>query len=308
MTSHTPRNGPDFICIGMQKAGTGWLYDQLCAHQQVTMPPIKEIHFFDRGFHFQKTRIRFREAINRAINEGHQAVPADLHFFKTALLQGQAFQRERRSTRLVRERDSARPGQSLTYLHLNKADMDWYCSLFNGPGVAFSGDITPGYGTLPDDLIQQIFETLPMLKIILLVRHPVDRLWSQILMMHRSGRLDKKSLSNPDLVADLLEQPMIKARSFPCDIAERWRKHFSQEQIGIFAFDKLKSDPEGLREDILTFLELDPDLITVDPTINRKASRKKLSMTTAVRDRLSMELSAEIAKSRYMLGSVASTW
>lgn len=40
--------GPDFLCIGMGKAGTGWLYDQCAHHPDFWMPPIKEIHYLDR--------------------------------------------------------------------------------------------------------------------------------------------------------------------------------------------------------------------------------------------------------------------
>src|SRR5438270_8769299 len=40
--------GPDFCCIGAQKAGTGWLYEQLRSHPDFWMPPMKELHYFDR--------------------------------------------------------------------------------------------------------------------------------------------------------------------------------------------------------------------------------------------------------------------
>jgi hypothetical protein len=40
---------PDFLVIGAQKAGTTWLYAQLQNHPQVWLPPIKEIHYFDRS-------------------------------------------------------------------------------------------------------------------------------------------------------------------------------------------------------------------------------------------------------------------
>jgi hypothetical protein len=42
-------SGPDFLCIGMQKAGTAWLYDQLETHPDFWMPPLKELHFFDKA-------------------------------------------------------------------------------------------------------------------------------------------------------------------------------------------------------------------------------------------------------------------
>ena len=38
---------PSFVCIGAQKAGTTWLYDNLRPHPEVWLPQVKEIHFFD---------------------------------------------------------------------------------------------------------------------------------------------------------------------------------------------------------------------------------------------------------------------
>ena len=40
--------GPNFICIGMAKAGTGWLFDQLKHHPDFWMPPIKEFGYLKR--------------------------------------------------------------------------------------------------------------------------------------------------------------------------------------------------------------------------------------------------------------------
>src|SRR5436190_21080882 len=39
---------PDFLCVGAQKGGTSWLYQQLAAHPDFWMPPIKELHYFDK--------------------------------------------------------------------------------------------------------------------------------------------------------------------------------------------------------------------------------------------------------------------
>src|SRR5687767_2912048 len=44
-------DGPDFLCIGAQKAATGWLYDQLSWHPQVWVGPLKELHVFDTPPH-----------------------------------------------------------------------------------------------------------------------------------------------------------------------------------------------------------------------------------------------------------------
>ncbi|WP_237063449.1 sulfotransferase domain-containing protein [Microbulbifer zhoushanensis] len=46
------RQGPDFLCIGAQKAGTTWLYEKLSAHPKVNFPGRKEVHFWD--LHYDK--------------------------------------------------------------------------------------------------------------------------------------------------------------------------------------------------------------------------------------------------------------
>jgi len=43
---------PDFLVLGVQKAGTTWLYDQFLNHPEIFVPPLrKEIHFFDQFYY-----------------------------------------------------------------------------------------------------------------------------------------------------------------------------------------------------------------------------------------------------------------
>src|SRR5438093_8430543 len=39
---------PDFLCVGAQKAGTSWLYRQCEPHGDFWMPPLKELHYFNK--------------------------------------------------------------------------------------------------------------------------------------------------------------------------------------------------------------------------------------------------------------------
>lgn len=41
-------DGPDFLGIGAQKAGTSWLHANLAQHPRVRFPAGKEVHFWDR--------------------------------------------------------------------------------------------------------------------------------------------------------------------------------------------------------------------------------------------------------------------
>src|SRR5271154_1831472 len=44
---------PDFLGIGVQKAGTTWLDRALRNHPQIWLPPFKELHYFN-GLHIRK--------------------------------------------------------------------------------------------------------------------------------------------------------------------------------------------------------------------------------------------------------------
>jgi len=49
---------PHFICIGSQKAGTGWVYGQFDARVDFVMPPMKELQFFNNRFLGKEKRER----------------------------------------------------------------------------------------------------------------------------------------------------------------------------------------------------------------------------------------------------------
>jgi Sulfotransferase domain len=46
-----PAGLPDFLCIGTQKSGTTWLYEQLKKHPGICLADEKEVHYFDWFFH-----------------------------------------------------------------------------------------------------------------------------------------------------------------------------------------------------------------------------------------------------------------
>ena len=42
----------DFIIIGAQRCGTTSLYNYICQHSFCTRALVKEVHFFDKRYHF----------------------------------------------------------------------------------------------------------------------------------------------------------------------------------------------------------------------------------------------------------------
>ena len=70
---------------------------------------------------------------------------------------------------------------------LNVARPDGLGQLFDAKRSILSGDITPAYCMLPDEIIEMVMRKFPELKVIFLARDPVERAWSQISMSVRKG-------------------------------------------------------------------------------------------------------------------------
>src|SRR3954466_11611689 len=171
-------HGPDFICIGLPKAGTGWLYDQLEAHPAFWMPPVKELVYLNR----EHPRLKF-------VDGNGEAVP-------------RLEERERLVHRTnLDERDQGFLRYAATCRGLPR-DLERYAKLFQFKGALLSGDITPPYWALPTDIIVQVAARFPQTKIIVVLRDPVDRPWSRISMAHRAGTFDEEMLASPTRFRD----------------------------------------------------------------------------------------------------------
>src|SRR5665647_1032714 len=59
--------------------------------------------------------------------------------------------------------------------------VSWYIDPFANDNLV-NGDITPAYGILAPETIQQIHALLPELRLIYLVRDPIERAWSSAKM------------------------------------------------------------------------------------------------------------------------------
>lgn len=258
--------GPNFLCIGQQKAASRWLFDQLRAHDAFWLPPLKELHFFDRGFNFDLARVRAEELIQRAAS-AMATDPRDVQFYANALTAPESASIELRAREYVSARREARHQRqdAVAEMSFNPSpgEMDWYRRLFEPAGNRFTGEITPAYSALHPAAIRAIRDAFPSLDIILLIRHPVERLWSLLRRWSPARlrtRLEQKSDADPD-VSDIerfvLSDPEMLLRSFPSTIWRNWTDVFGEERVGVFLFDDIVKSPERVREDVLQFLGAD---------------------------------------------------
>lgn len=282
----TARPGPDFMCVGLQKAGTQWLYDQLQNHDDFWMPPSKELHYFDRDFPDRKVRataLNFAESPNRVHRQRKKRgyAPVDER--------GEAF--------FERVRNHDAPA----------GDLDAYRALFAMKGDRLSGDITPAYSTLDDRLVAQLADAFPQMRVCLMLREPASRLWSQWRMGVDEDEPYKSPAHELRAFTTFTKTPLAVSRSYPSVIAHKWSAAFG-DRFRYFFLEDVASKPEETRAEILTFLGGDPAKSSnAPPDFNRKA--KVAAPRPEGVDKVMRKLfETERARCAEMFGGPATAW
>lgn len=275
------RSGPDFICIGMPKAGTAWLYDQLQHHPDFWMPPVKEVNYLLGGPRTMKNTLRQLARSRKKLQAGKQ-LDAQAHSF---LEEAAVAADEPRS-------------------------LESYASLFRHKGELLSGDVSPKYCSLEAGDIAEIARHLPKTKILLLIRDPVARLWSGLSMLNRKGKLDLAVLENEATFRSFLAKKGAEERMFPTAVLDRWRQHAPALQFRFFLLDDIQSSPDEVRRDLLIFLGADPEKQSgeLSASHNRKSAAPKLAMPEFARAVLVEHFANELRKCAEQLGGAAERW
>lgn len=223
---------PHFLVIGAQKAGTTWLDRNLRTHPLIWLPPEKEIHYFD--------------------------LPRPLPFAALLLAPVRAA-RHWTKARLQRDWAKVQAGeQSLSwyvrYYFRPRTDR-WYRSLFKPAAGQICGEATPRYATLPEKKIRHIFQLMPDLKIVYLLRDPIDRMWSDLAMFQRP-RFGGSGLRHADkeTLRAFLSHPGNLAHSQYAANLARWEQCFPRERIFIGYQEEISSEPEDLLRRVYNFL------------------------------------------------------
>jgi hypothetical protein len=214
-----PAGRPDFVVIGAQRSGTTWLHHVLRRHRQIWLPPIKELHYFDRK--------RLRRGWERR-NEWLQAAVA-----------------------ITRS-----PGWAFNYLCGLRSD-EWYARLFERAQSRgfITGEIAPDYATLSDNVFCRIRSLNPNMKLIFIMREPVERAWSGVTRRFKLGRITPPLTEERALEVAL--SPKLAARADYLTTIERVERIFPRGQLHFCFFDDLSERPTAFLSELLTFLDAD---------------------------------------------------
>jgi hypothetical protein len=127
--------------------------------------------------------------------------------------------------------------------------LDWYASFFDAATEAAVavGELSHDY-LYSDQAAQRIAADLPDARLVVFLRHPVERTFSEHLYRVRSG------LSNTDVREALTADPEPIDHSRYARYLPSYLGRFSREQIGVFLHDALVRDPRGFARSVFDFL------------------------------------------------------
>ena len=286
------RARPDFYCLGVQKAGTTWLSENICEHPQVGSALLKEAHYFDNIHYWYKgqdlssyiSHPEFLEPIHKAIAGSiNWAQHPEWMVGRTALTSNEWI-------------DLCK-----TLLQMPFGE-EWYDFIFSSvSSEQISGDFTPEYSLLDHEGMDQLLARSPDAKLILLFRDPVERDWSEVRMRLPKGATIEE-------ISTTLQDEVTRSRSRYEEIISKWTAKVNTKRILINFTDEIAQSPESLLVKISMFLGLDPSDCEWPSAQFRIHEGRSESMPEEVR-KLAIELNYETL--RYMskeFGGVCTGW
>lgn len=221
---------PNFFVVGAAKAGTTSFYHYLNEHPDIYLSPIKEPHFFC-------TDIRFENFISRFQKETYIDFPE--YFSRTTLAP-----------------------KHIAFI-ANRKD---YLSLFREVAEQkVIGEVSSGY-LYSQTAAKNIKEEVPNAKIVMILRHPVERAFSHFLMDLKVG-LVPTSKFREAVNADVLStekgwgvSSLYVELGMYYEQVKRYLDLFPEENVKIVLFDDFKVNTRGVMSEIYGFLGVDDNL------------------------------------------------
>ncbi len=202
------------------------------------MPPVKELHFFDRDSKYPSPNLLATGTFTTRI---------------------QNLKRNRTANKIITLLRHGKTKEALWWFRwtFGQYDDSWYISLF-APGRSHkaAGEITPSYAILEKKDIARMKAINPDLKLIFLIRNPIDRAWSAIRLYSRTN--PEFNINSDREVISLLQTQGNLLRGDYERTIDNFLQYFNSDQMLICFYDAIQYAPCKLMNDITRFLDVAP--------------------------------------------------
>lgn len=136
-----------------------------------------------------------------------------------------------------------------------------YTRRFRAGRDKVKGEITPAYGVLPVERIRFIRAIMPEVRLIFIMRNPIERSWSETVYNLRRSPDFKGVEDVPlDVIRGLLDSEATVSRSDYLRTLDRWLSVFPPEQLYLAFFESIYQEPQALLTAVFEHLGVRTDL------------------------------------------------
>jgi hypothetical protein len=138
-------------------------------------------------------------------------------------------------------------------------NLQWYSQLFSD-SHRVNGEITPAYGILPAEIIHSIHAAFPHLRLIYLMRNPIDRAWSSAKMALGRAEMVQDEASDQWFIDHFNSRSSLARGDYESCI-RNWRSVYPSDQILLLRYEMIEFQPVALVNTCLNHLGLEDYLL-----------------------------------------------
>ncbi|MBA2337687.1 MAG: sulfotransferase domain-containing protein, partial [Acidimicrobiia bacterium] len=183
-------------------------------------------------------------------------------------------------------------------------DDNWYRSLFTPAPGQISGEFTPDYALIEPDRIRRVAALNPDLRVIYMLRNPIERAWSHAAM---TGRSSSGVTTGTDWFDTVLSNPRLRMHTdYPTNL-DNWLSVFAPQQMFVGFLEDISFHPGLLLASVYEFLGVDPDVAS--PMVTRRVyAGNTNAIPTALAVRLAEEYHPQLVWLADRFGGYATVW
>lgn len=121
-----------------------------------------------------------------------------------------------------------------------------------------SGEITPAYAMLNAATIAEIREAVPQLRLIFIIRNPIDRAWSSALMALERATMTIDEASDQWFIDHFRSAGSIARGDYQTTIIN-WRRAFGEQSLLIRHYEELSEDPTNLLQAVAVHINVEAE-------------------------------------------------
>lgn len=150
------------------------------------------------------------------------------------------------------------------------AAVDAYLATFSATS-AVAGEFTPAYGILPPETIAEIHALVPKVRLIYLIRNPIERAWSAAKMDCRLAGLEVATAPQAWFMEHFHSSGSQQRGDYGTCL-RNWQSLYPPEQLLVLRYEQIRSEPEEMLNRCFAHL----GVATCDPATLRHAGSREV--------------------------------